>query len=391
MSKDVSASRSRLAVSTYFLIGGTAIAVWGVHIPEVEHRLNIGHSVIGSIILLFGLGAFLAMQAMGWVIDHYGSKNVTALGGIATGLALLIPAFAEDVASLAIGIFILGASVGILDVGMNANGVMVERLYTRSIFSSLHAMWSLGGIVGAIIGGVALSVNSPMSLTLTVTGIAMAIASILLWTSLVQDKPESVLAKDDKKAGNKANRKLLGVVLWVGFMACFAAIAEGSAVDWSALHLKTVLHASSGEAALGVGGFSAAMAITRFAGDKLVDRFGRFAVVRYGSLLASLGIATAVLAPAPWVGVVGWSILGIGISGVIPQLFIAAGNIGEESHSGRNMAKVFGLTYFGIMAGPAIIGFLTNWIPLNTALALGCLLTLVVAAGASILRSDKIR
>jgi MFS family permease len=133
------------------------------------------------------------------------------------------------------------------------------------------------------------------------------------------------------------------------------------------------------------------MAITRFAGDKLVDRFGRFAVVRYGSLLASLGIATAVLAPAPWVGVVGWSILGIGISGVIPQLFIAAGNIGEESHSGRNMAKVFGLTYFGIMAGPAIIGFLTNWIPLNTALALGCLLTLVVAAGASILRSDKIR
>jgi MFS family permease len=391
MSKEVSPRRSRFAVSAYFLIGGTAIAVWGVHIPEVEHRLHITHSVIGSIILLFGFGAFLAMQAMGWVIDHYGSKAITALGGIATGLALLIPAFANDVPSLAGGVFVLGASVGILDVGMNANGVVVERKYQRSIFSSLHAMWSFGGIVGAAIGGVALTLTLPMSVTLSLTGAVMVIASILLWSSLVEDKPTALPAQHEKSAGNKANRKLLGIVLWVGFMACFAAIAEGSAVDWSALHLKTILGASSGEAALGVGAFSAAMAFTRLVGDKLVDRFGRFAVVRYGSLLASAGIATAVLAPTPTIGVLGWAILGIGIAGVIPQLFIAAGNIGEESHSGRNMAKVFGLTYFGIMAGPAIIGFLTNWIPLNTALSLGCLLTLVVAAGASILRSDKIR
>jgi MFS family permease len=391
MSKEVSPRRSRFAVSSYFLIGGTAIAVWGVHIPEVERRLQITHSVIGSIILLFGFGAFLAMQAMGWVIDHYGSKAVTALGGIATGLSLFIPAYANDVPSLAGGIFVLGASVGILDVGMNANGVVVERKYQRSIFSALHAMWSFGGIVGALIGGIALSLNTSMNVTLSVTGAIMAIASAALWGSLVENKPTDLPAKHEKSAGNKANRKLLGIVLWVGFMACFAAIAEGSAVDWSALHLKTVLHASSGEAALGVGAFSAAMAITRLIGDKLVDRFGRFAVVRYGSLLASAGIATAVLATAPWVGVLGWAILGIGIAGVIPQLFIAAGNIGEESHSGRNMAKVFGLTYFGIMSGPAIIGFLTNWIPLNTALSLGCLLTLVVAAGASILRSDKIR
>ncbi len=391
MSKEVSPKRSRFAVSAYFLIGGTAIAVWGVHIPEVEHRLHITHSVIGSIILLFGFGAFLAMQAMGWVIDHYGSKAITALGGITTGLALLIPAFANDVPSLAGGVFVLGASVGILDVGMNANGVVVERKYQRSIFSSLHAMWSFGGIVGAAIGGVALSLALPMSVTLSLTGAVMVTASILLWSSLVEDKPTALPAKHEKSAGNKANRKLLSTVLWVGFMACFAAIAEGSAVDWSALHLKTILGASSGEAALGVGAFSAAMAFTRLVGDKLVDRFGRFAVVRYGSLLASAGIATAVLAPTTAIGVLGWAILGIGIAGVIPQLFIAAGNIGEESHSGRNMAKVFGLTYFGIMAGPAIIGFLTNWIPLNTALSLGCLLTLVVAAGASILRSDKIR
>ena len=391
MSSTVSQRRSRFAVSMYFLVGGTAIAVWGVHIPEVEKRLGITHSVIGSVILLFGLGAFLAMQAMGWLIDHCGSKNITALGGVATGLGLLLPAFANDVASLAVGIFILGMSVGILDVAMNANGVALERQYGRSIFSSLHAMWSIGGIVGAFIAGVALSLKSPMWLTFCLTGAVMVVLSIGLRHLLVQDRPTEVPVKGEKNSGNRANRKSLGTVLWVGLMACFAAIAEGSAVDWSALHLHTVLGASIGEAALGVGAFSAAMAVTRLFGDRLVDRLGRLNLVRYGSLLASAGIAIATLANSTLVGVIGWTILGIGISGVIPQLFIVASKIGEESHSGRNMAKVVGLTYFGIMAGPALIGFLTNWMPLNGALALGCVLTLIVAAGSPILRSEKIR
>lgn len=382
---------ARVAVSLYFLIGGTAIAVWGVHIPQVEQRLHINHSVIGSIILLFGLGAFLAMQAMGWVIDHYGSKAVTALGGIATGLTLLIPAFAWDVTSLAVGIFLVGTSVGILDVGMNANGVVIERMYGRSIFSSLHAMWSAGGILGAIIGGIALGVGSPMWLTLSLTGLVMAVCAVALWSLLIQDKPTTMPEKHEKSKSKTANRKSLGIVLFVGFMACFAAISEGSAVDWSALHLKTILGSSEAEAALGIGAFSTAMAATRLLGDKLVDRFGRFHVVRYGSLIAAAGIALAVTASTPIVAVIGWGIVGVGISGVIPQLFIAAGNIGEESHSGRNMAKVFGLTYFGIMSGPALIGFLTNWLKLNEALAIGILLCLIVSVGARVLKSEKIR
>lgn len=391
MTKQPSNRRARLAVSAYFLAGGTATAVWGVHIPEVEKRLEIDHSVVGSIILLLGLGAFLAMQAMGWVIDHYGSKVVTAVGGVATGLALFLPAFAENVATLAIGMFILGASVGTLDVGMNANGVIVEERYGRSIFSALHAMWSAGGILGALIGGFALAVSSPMWLTLLITGLVTAVSALLLTTSLIADKPSAQPKGDAKTEGKRANRSVLGVVLVIGLMACFAAIAEGSAVDWSALHLSTVLKATSAQAALGVGAFSTTMAITRLLGDKLVDRFGRLAVVRYGSLIAAAGIATAVLAPNWQLAALGWGILGIGVSGVIPQLFIAAGNIGEESHKGRNMAKVFGLTYFGIMAGPALIGFLTNWIPLNAALGLGVGLCLAVAAGASVLNSKKIR
>jgi len=388
VSKDLKIKRA--AVAAYFLIGGTAIAVWGVHIPEVERKLHITHSVIGSIILLFGLGAFLAMQAMGWVIDHYGSRAVTALGGSATGLGLMIPAFAASTLTLSIGIFLLGAAVGTLDVGMNANGVIVERAYHRSIFSSLHAMWSFGGIVGAAIGGFALAAHSPMWLTLTATGLIMAALSLALWGLLAPDKPQHKNSAETKAESKRENRKVLGMVVMIGFMACFAAISEGSAVDWSALELKTVLGATPAMAALGVGAFSATMAITRLLGDRLVDKLGRLAVVRFGALIASLGIAIAAFVPNQYAAIVGWAILGIGVSGIIPQLFIASGNIGEPSHAGRNMAKVFGLTYFGIMAGPALIGLLTNLMPLNHALGLGALLCLSVALASPILRSEKL-
>ena len=205
-----------------------------MHIPEVEKNLHIEHSVIGSIILLLGLGAFIAMQAMGWVIDHFGSKVVTATGGIATGLALLLPAFANSVTALAIGMFVFGAGVGTLDVGMNASGVVVEERYGRSIFSSLHAMWSAGGILGALIGGFALSSHWPMWLTLSVTGGFTAIASLLLTSSLIADKPKAQPKGELKTEGKRANRKVLGLVLAVGVMACFAAIAEGSATNMAA-------------------------------------------------------------------------------------------------------------------------------------------------------------
>jgi MFS family permease len=164
-------------------------------------------------------------------------------------------------------------------------------------------------------------------------------------------------------------------------MAGAAAIAEGTGIDWSALHHATVLGASNAQASIALVVFSGSMGVTRLFIDKVVASKGRVFVIRYGSLVSAVGTSLVVFSTSSPVALAGWLISGVGIAGVVPQLFAYSAEIGEQSHTGRNLAKVVGITYAGVLAGPAIIGFLTEVVPLNIAIGLGVLLGLFTAMG----------
>lgn len=387
--------KARTAVFLYFLVGGTAIAVWAVHIPAVEDRLKISHAVIGSLLLLVGAGAFTSMEVMGRIIDRIGSKTATQIGGIACGLSLFLPAFAPDVFWLALALFVLGLGIGAVDVSMNAHAIEVEREYKRPIFSAFHAMWSIGGIVGSAIGAFALGLSIPMQVTLSVCAVILTFTSIAIGPMMLPNNPNEVhhenLSRTDKKIARKsaakANRSVFGYVLFVGLLGTFAAIAEGSAVDWSALHLSSVLKTSESFAALGVLVFSLTMTAGRLTADRFVNRFGRMWLVRWGCSISALGFLVAIFSTDPMFVLVGYGIVGIGLAAVIPQIFAAAGSIGEESHAGRNMAKVVGLVYIGILSGPAVIGWITVFVPLNFALLLSAVLCAIVAVGSKFVKA----
>jgi MFS family permease len=164
-------------------------------------------------------------------------------------------------------------------------------------------------------------------------------------------------------------------------MAGAAAIAEGTGVDWSALHHARILGTTDAYASLALAVFAGAMGITRLVIDKLVAIRGRIFVIRYGLLVSAIGTSLVVISTSSPVALLGWLIAGIGIAGVVPQLFAYSAEVGEKSHTGRNMAKVVGITYAGVLSGPAIIGFLTIIVPLNIALGLGVALGLFTGAG----------
>ena len=391
---------ARFAVSAMFTFAGATMTIWAVHLPVVEQNLKISNGAIALVILSAGMGALSAMQLVGALVDKIGSKPVVIGANIVAGLALMVPALATDLLQVCLALFVLGFALGSADISMNAHAVDIEKAYGRPIFSAFHAFWSIGGVIGASAGAATLAAEIPMQVTLASVGLFFAVASatftpLLLDTAKVKvakaDKPSKAEALRIKAAANAANRPFLKMMIALGFMGGAGALIEGVGIDWSALHGVNVLGVPKAEAALSVVVFSSAMAAFRFVADKVVEKFGRIFVIRWGGALSAVGIALALTLQPHNLSLVGWLVAGLGVSAVVPQIFAYSATVGEESHSGRNMAKVFGLTYFGIMAGPAIIGFLTNWIPLNTALALGCLLTLVVAAGASILRSDKIR
>jgi MFS family permease len=303
------------------------------------------------------------------------------------GLMLLLPGLASNEWILGVCLFLLGVSIGATDVAMNAHAVEVEKAYNRPIFSAFHAMWSLGGLLGATLGGLALANNFEMQTTLSLASAGTVVISILIRNWLLPDRPNQKLSNtkshQDKehKKGNAENRKVLGYVLFLGAMAGAAAIAEGTGIDWSALHHATVLGASNAQASIALVVFSGSMGVTRLFIDKVVASKGRVFVIRYGSLVSAVGTSLVVFSTSSPVALAGWLISGVGISGVVPQLFAYSAEIGEQSHTGRNLAKVVGITYAGVLAGPAIIGFLTEVVPLNIAIGLGVLLGLFTAMG----------
>ena len=371
--------RAKIAVCFYFLSGGTALALWAVHIPLIEQTVGIDYSVLGSLLMLSGIGGFLAMQLFGWMVDHIGARTATRLGGIVVGLSLLGPAFSQDPVVLGLSILMLGFGIAGVDVPMNAAALEVEKANKRAIFTFFHLFWSLGGLLGATLGFATIAAGFSQSETLPVVGISLAVIGALIAGWLLPDRP-NVVDKDKSvgKQSSTANRRVLGFVLLAGAMSASGAIIEGVAQDWSALYLRDIQLVSAALAAWGIAAFNIGMILGRIFIDRIVEKKGRGFIIRYGSLMAAVAIGLQAVAPSYEVSLFFWFLLGLGISGVVPQLFAAAGEIGEASHHGRNMARVVGITYIGGLAGPSIIGLLTLALPLGLAIGWGALLGLFV-------------
>ena len=373
-------TKAKFAVSAYFLFGGSVLAIWAVHIPLIEARTGISHALLGALLVAAGVGGFIAMQFAGWAIDHIGAKTTTKWGGVIVGASLLGPAFAYDAFTLGLAIFGLGFGLAAVDVPMNAAALSVEKQNDKAIFSFFHAFWSLGGLTGAVIGWQTIGAEIPTELTLSVSAAVIAMASVLLGSWLLPNQvAQESATREEKQNASKLNRRVLSFVILAGSLACSAAIVEGIANDWSALYFVDIFQTDESFAALGLALFSIGMVIGRLFIDRIVELKGRLPVIQYGSGAAVLAVAILMFSPNQWIALGGWLVIGLALSGVVPQIFAMSGEIGEATHAGRNMAKVVGITYLGALIGPSVIGLLTLWLPLNLAFVWALVLAAFVA------------
>lgn len=392
---------ARWAVNYFFLLSGSTATLWSVHLPQVETLLRLSHAQIGTIIVFTGFGALTAMQLLGQLIDRLGSKTATIFGGILLGIVLFIPGLAFNLVTICIAGFVLGFGLASCDIAQNAHAVEVEKAYGKHIFSTFHAFWSFGGLIGAAVGGLTLAAGIPMWQTLSAAGVLGLVGTFVAGRFLITGKAHAAAAVEKlsksaakalKREQNLANRRYLLPIIAIGVMCAGGALIEGVGIDWSSLFEVKQLGATTSQGAVAVMVFSAGMGVFRLIADQFVAKYGRLFVVRVGGFLAAIGIAGAISVSSVPVSTGFWFIAGLGISSVVPQLFAYSATIGEESHSGRNLAKVFGITYAGMLGGPAVIGWLTTMFSLGQALSVGVALGIVIAVGALFMpnqRADK--
>jgi fucose permease len=289
------------------------------------------------------------------------SSDLALVGALLLSIAIVGPGLASDALTLGVALFVVGLGNGGLDVSMNAQAVIVERAYGRPIMSAFHAFFSIGGAGGAFAGGALISAGLGVLPILALAGgVGLVLTAVGFPWLLASGSRTEPSADADPGTNARALPGGGGGTVWLlGLLAFLLMLVEGVANDWSALQIKEHLSASAATAAFGYGAFAVCMTVGRLCADRLVQRFGPTAVVRWGAAIGAVGVALLVLSPWLWLNLAGWGVLGLGLSGSVPQIFSAAGNLAQGSQ-GTNMARVVGLGYVGFLAGPAAIGAISQ-------------------------------
>ncbi|GAA3314920.1 MFS transporter [Arthrobacter ramosus] len=387
--------RARLGVFGAFTIVGFLTAIWLVNIPDIQQRTGTSHAVLGGLILLLGLGALISMQFAGLLIRRFGSRTPTLMG---LGLLLVsvnLPGMASDALSLGIALFIFGLGHGLTDVAMNQHAVVVERGYRRPIMSAFHAFFSLGGALGAVAGAAGQSIHLHVSWILLGAALLGLVGTAWSAFSMLPKASEELLDLDQNPAtsGETASSDhpvapKRGRMLALALLAFLVLLSEGAANDWSALQTVERLGEPEAAAALAYGAFAAAMTIGRLLADRMSHAIGPVKVVRFGSLIAAAGMLVVVASPFYPLSLFGWLLFGLGLSGIIPQVYTAAGSIGR-SDAGKTLSRVVSSGYVGLLAGPAIIGWLGGMLGLTIAFLVPFLFCVVGIFLASTVTTDK--
>ncbi|MFK4122472.1 MFS transporter [Streptomyces longwoodensis] len=384
---------ARVATYVYFVLCGTLMGTWVVHIPAIEERVGISHSALGGLLVLLGLGAFTGMHLAGRLADRLGARVVIPAGGVLCGAALVLPGLARDPWTLAGALLVFGFCNGGLDVAMNAHAVHVEKAYGRPVMSGFHATFSVGGVLAALFAagaaGAGLDPAEGMA-AMGAVGIVIALTSARALLPASPTTADTDSAQEPEAAPADARHGITGRVRLLAVLALMVMLCEGAANDWSALHLRDVLGASVSTAAFAYGTFAAAMTVGRLLADRAASRFGSMAILRYGAATAAVGITLVALVPWMWTAFAGWALFGLGLSGTVPQLFSAAGHA-DPAAAGANVSRVAGLGYLGMLVGPAVIGWLSHLVALNHAFILLTLLCAITAVAAGTLRTGTDR
>ncbi|SFH13086.1 MFS transporter [Pseudomonas sp. NFACC45] len=359
-----------------YLIAGVGIAAWAPLVPYAKVRANLDEGTLGLLLLCLGVGSILAMPIAGALAARFGCRRVLSGGTILICLALPALATMTSLPWLVAALFLFGAGLGTVDSTVNLQAVIVERASGKTMMSGFHGMFSLGGIIGAA------GVSALLGLGLSPLGATLVVNAVLL-VALFKAAPH--LLPYGSESSGPAFAIPHGVVLFIGILCFVVFLAEGAVLDWSAVFLVAERDMDTAYAGLGYAAFALTMTVGRLTGDSVVHRLGAKRVIIYGGAIAATGFLLATLAPMWQAALLGYALVGVGCSNIVPVLYTA---VGKQTLMPEAIAvpAITTIGYAGILAGPALIGFVAHGSSLSFAFGLIALSLVAVAVSGKVLK-----
>ncbi|MFE1289372.1 MFS transporter [Streptomyces sp. NPDC058751] len=374
---DRSLTRLRIVLTVFFALDGFVFAGWVVRIPAIKHQTGASAGTLGLALLGVSAGAVITMTLTGRLCRRFGSHPVTVACAVLLSLSIVLPPLARSVPLLGLFLLVFGVGYGGMNVAMNSAAVDLVAALRRPLMPGFHGAYSLGGMLGAGLGGLVAGYLSPTRHLLGIALVSLLVTCVagraLLRESVPvpPDRPQGVASGGRPLAGTRTR----GLVVVFGLIALCTAYGEGALADWGALHLQQDLGAHPGTAAAGYSCFALAMTIGRLSGTALLERLGRTRTLVVGGTTASLGMLLGSLAPSVWAALLGFAVTGLGLANVFPVAVERAGAL-----AGANgVAAASTLGYGGLLLGPPAIGFMADLYSLPTALTSVAALAAVAA------------
>jgi MFS family permease len=355
-----------------FFADGIGFGIWAAHIPAFKQKFQLSDSSLSIVLLTVAVGSIFSMPLAGQAVRHFGSRRCIAVSVACLGLCLVSIALAPNLILFIFAALLFGAAKGGVDVGINAQAVVVEHCYGQPIMSSFQALWSVGGLAGGFLTSAFLGMGSTPTINLVCISSLILLLDLLCYSHLMQDAPSR------KGEGGKRFHLPGKALLYVAILTFIALFSEGVLQDWAAVYMRQVVAVPVSVAAIAYAGYSTAMALGRFVGDRVVAFSGERFVMRLSGALIIIGLVAALLVPSPVSAIAGFVVAGLGNSNLVPILFSAAGR-DPVLGPGPGIAAVTTVGFLGFLIGPAVIGLMSTFFGLPVALSLVAVLGLITA------------
>lgn len=343
----------RIAVSIFFFCQGLCFSSWASRIPDIKTSLQLTDAALGSILLALPAGQLTAMPFSGKLVTHFGSKKVLRICLVLYAICLTNMGLATQPWHLGLALYLFGVCGNMCNISVNTQAIAAEKLYGRPIMTSFHGAWSTAGFTGAAIGLLMMGQRISPYLHFWI------IASLVFITIMISQRflqPGRSNTRLEKKGFfTRPN----GALVQLGIIGFCSMASEGAMFDWSGVYFQQVVEAPKSLIVLGYVSFMIMMATGRFVGDKLIQKHGRKKMLRVSGVLISTGLFISVLFPYLATATLGFLIVGLGVSSIVPMVYSSAGRI-PNIPPGIALASVSSISFLGFLMGPPLIGYIAE-------------------------------